>query len=152
MDHNTIYALSEREEELMEMLWGLDKPMTRRDFIQADWDRSWMDNYLPVMLKSLEKKRMIQVCGIELQGKNYVRQFVPSLTKEEYVAKVAAAKINRDQAPRVMLEIAKETGHKLDDGQLAKVMAKFVKREKDTDIDEQLIERLEDIIKDIRES
>lgn len=151
MHYKYEYSLSQREEELMEMLWELDKPMSRPDFIQTQWSRTWKDNYLPVMLQSLEKKGLIYVCGIELQGRNYVRQFKPTLSKEEFVAKATAVKINKEQVPRVMFELAKETGHNLDGGELAKVMAYFVK-EKDADIDGTLIERLEDIIKEIQES
>lgn len=142
------FTLSRREEELLEMLWQLDRPMTSVDMTAEPWQRSWKNNYLQAMLKSLETKGLIAVCGIELQGKSYVRKFVPVYTKEEFLAKATAAKANDDKLPQLMMEFAKETHAKLQTKQIAAVVARMAS---DETVDANLMKQLERIIGEIKE-
>lgn len=145
-----IYRLSKSEDELMEMLWTLNTPMTYIEIIETPWERTWKDSYLLKMLRTLESDGLIHVCGVELQGKAYIRKFLPSLTKEEYIAKAAAAKIDDGKELPVLQAFAKETTKSMDSGELANVMANLVKKDEE-EIDEELKKKLEDIIKEIRE-
>jgi|GEM_PF-121884 len=145
-----IYRLSNSEDELMEMLWALNRPMTYIEMIETPWERTWKDSYLLKMLRTLESDGLIHVCGSELQGKAYIRKFLPSFTKEEYIAKAAAARIDDGKQLPVLQAFAKETIKSMDSGDLADVMAKLVKKE-NKEIDEELKKKLEDIIKEIRE-
>lgn len=51
------YRLTTKEEELMNLLWKQDKPMTSVEILAIGDEHSWSDNYLPIMLKSLLKKK-----------------------------------------------------------------------------------------------
>lgn len=144
------YQLSPREEELMEMLWHVNKPMTTQAMLKEDYPRSWKDSYITIMIRSLLEKEAIQVCGIERSGRNYLRQFVPSYTKEEYAARLVASKVDVTHMPDVMLALAKVAEKNIDDKHMAKVIAAMAKDD-DTEVDDELIERLESIIKEIRE-
>ena len=66
--------LTNSEEELMNLFW------------------EWNGNYVHMMLRSLLAKGMIEVCGVVQCGTQYARQFVPAVTKEQYAAKIVAAK------------------------------------------------------------
>ena len=55
------YRLTTKEEELMNLLWKQDKPMTSVEILAIGDEHSWSDNYLPIMLKSLLKKKAIEV-------------------------------------------------------------------------------------------
>lgn len=123
------YHLSFREEELMDMLWSIGRPMITGEMISVKWDRSWKDSYLNVMIRSLLKKELIRVAGIKQNANIYARQFEPTLTREEYTAKMISSKIKGRQIPGVMLALAKEE-----------------------DIDAELIEKLESIIKEMEEN
>ena len=68
MVRNRQYDLTPREEELMDMMWQANRPMSRAELRNMPVERSWKDNYLPVMLQALEKRGLIQVAG-----------FVPSI-------------------------------------------------------------------------
>lgn len=109
------FPLSKREEELMEMLWALDRPMTSTDMVAEKWERSWKDNYLKIMLRSLLDKGALVVCGAERRANIYLRLFVPAFTKEEYAAKIAASRIEDDQVVKVMAALVKETNNTNDD-------------------------------------
>ncbi len=74
---------------------------------------------------------MIEVCGVVQYGTQYARQFVPSMAKEEYAAK---------------LIISKGLGK----GSMAKVAAAMVK-EADGEIKSDVIEELEKIIEELKE-
>lgn len=82
---------TKREEELMNYLWIQGKPMTSNDILSSCINRTWKDKYLPVMLRSLESKKAIEVCGAVQYGTQYARQFRPTLSKEEYYMQLAVS-------------------------------------------------------------
>ena len=150
MEKSNGFVLSKREEELMETLWTFNEPMTCNDMLHADWKRSWKDNYLSPMLQSLEKKGLLYVCGFELQGKRYARQFLPTFTKEEYIAKTIVSKIDNKQISRVLHAFIKETGTEFNNEQLAEVMVHMLNDDVKI-IDNELVRKLREIIREIRE-
>lgn len=123
------YLLTPNEEEVMELFWSSEQPMTSIDILSSSKDRSWKDNYLNIMLRSLLNKDAIKICGTVQYGNQYARLFTPIFTKAEYAAKLAVSRGIND-IPQVAVAMAKETGAKTD---------------------EKLIERLENIIKELQE-
>ncbi|MCI9526689.1 MAG: BlaI/MecI/CopY family transcriptional regulator [Lachnospiraceae bacterium] len=84
--------LTNSEEDLMEIFWERKEPLTSVEISEISADRSWNGNYVHMMLRSLLKKGMITVCGSVQYGTQYARQFIPSLTKEQYAAKLVMSK------------------------------------------------------------
>ena len=84
--------LTNSEEDLMEIFWERKAPLTSVEISEIFADRSWNGNYVHMMLRSLLKKGMITVCGSVQYGTQYARQFIPSLTKEQYAAKLVMSK------------------------------------------------------------
>ena len=84
--------LTNSEEDLMEIFWERKEPLTSVEISEISADRSWNRNYVHMMLRSLLKKGMITVCGSVQYGTQYARQFIPSLTKEQYAAKLVMSK------------------------------------------------------------
>lgn len=128
---NSRYHLTNCEEELMEMLWESDKPLTSVEMLELSDGYSWKDNYLHIMLRALLKKEAIRVCGTVQYGTQYARQFEPAMTKAEYAAKLL-------------------TGKGLIDDSIVKVTAALAKETKVKDTDK-LIKDLEDFIEDLKE-
>lgn len=122
--------LTGSEEELMELFWKRKEALTSVEILKIDENHSWNNSYLHIMLRSLMKKGMIEVCGIVQYGTQYARQFVPLMTKEEYVAKIVMSK-------------------GLDKGSVAKVAVAMVKEVNENKIE--LIEELEKIIGKLRD-
>lgn len=79
--------LTKSEKQLMELLWNVGEPLTYVNILEKSEDKSWKDSYIHIMIRSLLKKGVIKVAGVELVCKNYARKFAPAMTKEEYIAK-----------------------------------------------------------------
>lgn len=80
------FLLTHNEKILMDFFWESDQPLTSVDLIEKTPDKK---NYIPIMIKSLLAKGLITECGTVLYGKRYARAFTPTMTREEYSAKLA---------------------------------------------------------------
>ena len=121
--------LTNSEEDLMEIFWERKEPLTSVEISEISADRSWNGNYVHMMLRSLLKKGMITVCGSVQYGTQYARQFIPSLTKEQYAAKLVMSKgIKKNAIAAVTVAIVNEAD---EDG-------------------EELIQQLEEIIEELK--
>ena len=79
--------LTKSEKQIMELLWGVDEPLTCLEIIERCDNKTWKDSYVHIMIRSLLDKGMIKVGGVELVCKNYARKFGPAMTKDEYIVK-----------------------------------------------------------------
>ena len=84
--------LTNSEEDLMEIFWEKKEPLTSLDILDISAGRSWNGNYIHMMLRSLMKKGMIEICGTVQCGTQYARQFTPVITKEQYAARLVLSK------------------------------------------------------------
>ncbi len=123
--------LTKSEEELMELFWERKEALTSVEILKTAVNHSWNSSYLHIMLRSLLKKGMIEVCGTVQYGTQYAREFVPLMTKEEYAAKIVMSK-------------------GLDKASIAKVATAMVK-EVEGETKSCLIEELEKIIEELRD-
>lgn len=119
-----------REEELMNFLWDYGEALTANDMICKCKDHSWSDNYIRVMLRALEKKGAIELCGLEATRTQYARKFKPAISKEDfYLQYVAGAGIDINAFAKSAVSLA----------------AKSKEGRKD-----ELIQKLEQVIKEYR--
>lgn len=123
--------LTGSEEELMELFWEKNVPLTSVEILQIGENHSWNGNYLHMMLRNLIKKGLLEVCGLAQYGSQYARKFHAIITKEEYVAKL------------VML---KGKGKNY----VTKVAAAMIQEIDNTDEADGLINELEIIIEDLK--
>ncbi len=122
--------LTNSEEDLMELFWEKNVPLTSVQISELSTDRSWNGNYIHMMLRSLLKKEMITVCGTRQYGKQYARQFIPAITKEEYAAKIVMSK-------------------GIDKNSIAAITVAMVNQSDESD-DDELIQQLEAIIEELK--
>lgn len=121
--------LTRSEENLMEVFWSSEQPLSSVEIVKLAEEHSWKSSYVHIMLRSLEKKNMIKVCGTLQCGTQYARQFIPDITREEYAAKLALSTgITEDSIARVTVALARQVGN-----------------------DEELIDQLEEIIAKLKE-
>lgn len=125
------FSLTPSEERVMEILWTEKHPMTSVELAEHAEGENWKSSYVYILIRSLLKKGMIEVCGSVQYASQYARQFRPLLTKEEYAAKLA---LSLD----------------LDSGSVSKVAVALAQGAKaDSD---QIIQQLEDIILQLRQN
>lgn len=109
--------LTNSEEDLMEIFWEKKKPLTSVDISDISADRSWNGNYIHMMLRSLLKKGMIEVCGTVQCGTQYARQFIPVVTKEQYAAKLVLSKgIEKNSIAAVTVAMVNEVNEANEEG------------------------------------
>lgn len=78
------FRLTKSENEIMELLWREDRPLSRSEIIELTPDRSWKPASIHILLNSMLEKGAIQVVGFIQSTKNYARTFAPTLTADEY--------------------------------------------------------------------
>lgn len=84
--------LTKSEEELMGFLWSYGKPLSVPEMLDICTEHSWSDHYLRVMLKSLERKKMVAVADLDHRGTQYARRFQCTVTQEEYFLQQAKSR------------------------------------------------------------
>ena len=78
--------LTKSEMEIMDVLWGAEKPLSRFDLLAHSEEKSWKDSSVHILLNGLLQKGAIQEAGLVKRSKTYGRTFVPTMTREEYFA------------------------------------------------------------------
>ena len=128
--------LTNSEEDLMEIFWEKKEPLTSVDISEFSADRSWNGNYIHMMLRSLLKKGMIEVCGTVQCGTQYARQFVPIVTKEQYAAKLVMSKgIEKNSIAAVTVAMVNEV-NKADEEGLVKQLEEIIQELKNKETKE----------------
>lgn len=79
--------LTKSEEEVMEIFWKENKPLTSIQISEFLGNTDTTGKYLHKILKSLEQKGLIEVCGAVQYGTQYARQFKLAMTPEEFMTK-----------------------------------------------------------------
>lgn len=151
MLRNRQYDLTPREEELMDMMWDAGRPLSRAELRSMPVERTWKDNYLPVMLQGLEKRGLIEVAGFVREGKSYARQFVPTYSKAELLSKSAVEHLDKSQLPQMLEAIAASSAGELDTEKLTHIMTALVGESRGK-ADAKLLNRLEDILQEVEEA
>lgn len=80
--------LTKSELQIMDVLWGSDKPLSRSDFLTRSEDKTWKDGSVHILINSLLRKGAIREVGFIKCSKTYGRTFSPTVTREEYFARM----------------------------------------------------------------
>ncbi|MBE6034829.1 MAG: BlaI/MecI/CopY family transcriptional regulator [Clostridiales bacterium] len=78
------FSLTKNEQEIMELLWTEERPLSRSQIIELCKERSWKSSSIHILLNQLLKKNAIKVDGFVQTGKNYGRTYTAAITPEEY--------------------------------------------------------------------
>lgn len=77
--------LSKNELKLLSILWHAGKPMTCRDVMEVIDDVSLTEQSVHMVINKLLSKGAVQECGFVKRGRNWAREFSPSLSFEQYI-------------------------------------------------------------------
>ncbi len=78
--------LTRSELEIMDAMWGANKPLSRADLLAQSEEKSWKDSSVHILLNGLLQKKAIKEAGLVRRSKTYGRVFSPTMTREEYFA------------------------------------------------------------------
>ena len=78
--------LTKSELEIMNVIWGAGKPLTRGEILELSVDKNWKDNSIHILLNRLLAKGALSEGGFARSGKSYGRLYEATLTGVEYYA------------------------------------------------------------------
>lgn len=90
--------LTKSEEQIVELLWTSNEPLTSSEIIRNSVDKTWKDSYVHLLINSLMDKGIIEVAGFKKATKNYARTFRPTMSREEYLVLNLTKSKNYNQA------------------------------------------------------
>lgn len=81
-----LYTFSQKEQEMMMILWDADEPLSRQDILDRAEQRecTWKPNSLHILINMLMIKHAVTVAGLYLNSKKLGRTYAPAITKEQY--------------------------------------------------------------------
>ena len=128
--------LSVKEEQLLELLWRYNKPLTSIEILELPEvvENGWNETSVFRMINSLLNGEYIHVCGLKQNKTQYARKFETVLTKEEYAAKIL---FDRGMKKNSLAKIA-----------LA--LVKYDNENESQEESDELIDQLESIISELR--
>ncbi len=80
--------LTRSEMEIMDVFWAAQEPLSRSDLLSRSEEKSWKDSSVHILLNGMLQKGVIREAGFVKRSKTYGRTFEPTLTREEYYARV----------------------------------------------------------------
>lgn len=128
-------SLTTREEELLNILWEMNEPLTAGEMVERLEADGWITVTLFKAVRTLSDMGYLKVVGLEKSAKSYARKFVPALTKAEYYT-----------------EVMMKRG--LDSSSIANITAAFlgVADKGDKERNTEVIAKLEEIIASLRKA
>lgn len=101
--------LTKNEVEVMDVLWKVDKALSRAELINESVDRTWKESSIHVLLNSLLRKGAICEAGFVKNGKAIGRTYAAAVTCEQYHALAAAENTKmKPQLPQLFEALLKE--------------------------------------------
>lgn len=99
--------LSERQFDIMTILWNSDKPMLASEILNSNPELNI--NTVQSVLKSLVSKNYIEIAGIIYSGTVLARTYQPLIHKEEYLQNLYSELENPNSHSILVSLIQKET-------------------------------------------
>lgn len=103
--------LTKSEEQIVELMWSFNEPLTSAEIIRNSVNKTWKDSYVHLLINSLMEKGMIEVAGFKKATKNYARTFKPTMSREEYLvlSLTKSKNFNKAQMPGIFKAFVNET-------------------------------------------
>ena len=86
IERGVYMELTKSELEIMNVIWGAGKPLTRGEILELSVDKNWKDNSIHILLNRLLAKGALSEGGFARSGKSYGRLYEATLTGVEYYA------------------------------------------------------------------
>ena len=106
------FDLTPNEQIVMDIFWNENKPLTSVDLAEhlTENCKEWKNGYLHNLLKGLlDDKKILRITNIVQYGRRVAKQYEPTMSKEEYAAKVVSSlNFNKYSVSKIAYAIAKE--------------------------------------------
>ena len=103
--------LTKNEIEVMDVFWGVGRPLSRAELLHLSVDKSWQSNSVHILLNSLLKKGALREAGFVRSGKTYGRTFEAALSCEEYCAATLCSSVEAGNLPALAAQTGARAFH-----------------------------------------
>ncbi|MCL2047115.1 MAG: BlaI/MecI/CopY family transcriptional regulator [Defluviitaleaceae bacterium] len=83
--------LTNKEMEIMVVLWGSEDALTAAEIIELSENRTWKDASIYIIMTTLLKKGAVIMPHHKPTATNTARAYKPLVTSEEYISRTVAA-------------------------------------------------------------
>lgn len=98
-------ALTQNEMEIMDLLWEVNRPLSRAEIIELTPNRSWSKSSIHILLNSLLEKKAIEVTGFVRTNKNFGRIYSPKFSHDEYILTTLKGSLSSSSNPPAISSI-----------------------------------------------
>ena len=102
--------LTKNELEIMDVMWGAEKPLTRGELMERSVDKSWKSSSVHILLNSMMDKGALREAGFARCGKTCGRTYAPAVSVEEYYASTLDSTKIKPNAGKLFEVTAKKLG------------------------------------------
>lgn len=82
---SNVFSLTEKELQVMIVLWEEGIPLSSSEIIKkSPAEKKWKDSSIFIIIDSLVKKGAIKISGFTQNKTNYGRNFIPTLSQNDY--------------------------------------------------------------------
>lgn len=108
------FKLTKSENEIMDLMWKENRPLSRSEIIELTPDRTWKPASIHILLNSMLEKKAIEVAGFVQSTKNYARTFVPSVSSDAYaIMQIKSSPVfSQDSIPRLVSSLLDDVDDK----------------------------------------
>ena len=85
-----IMLLTNKELEIMSVLWKSKDPLSGNEIISASSKKTWKEKSIHIIIKSLLEKGVIRVAGQKPSATNVAKTYEPTVTSEEYAVSLSS--------------------------------------------------------------
>lgn len=86
--------LTDKEMEIMSVMWSSDVPLTATEIVEASSNRTWKENSIYIIMNTLIKKGAVSLSHRKPTATNTARAYKPTITAEEYAVRYIASVID----------------------------------------------------------
>ncbi len=99
--------LTKSELEVMNVIWGAGRPLSRGEIISLSEHKTWKDSSIHILLNGLLSKEAIKEAGFVRSGKVWGRLYAANISCEDYYAKNVFADSSKEVLPLLFSALIK---------------------------------------------
>ncbi len=100
--------LTKCEQEMMDVFWTADQPLSQPDLLAQAGPKSWKDSSVYILLNGLLEKNMLREAGFVRSGKTYARTFEPTVSYENFCASELHALRKKPDLPKLFCALMEQ--------------------------------------------
>ena len=103
--------LTANERQIMDLIWGSEKPLSRQEILNGTEGRTWNPASIHLILNSMQSKGILKITD---ESVRYARTYEAAISQEEYIAQcvndVAPGKTPKERVLNIVAALVNRKG------------------------------------------